>query len=198
MKVTLNGRKISANQKNPAERLVQESSLQPRHLFIEYRDDPSENTVLAIDPEDAALAASDTLGQIRETMELGIRTMLNGDGRQSSPRDKINEARIWVKSPLDRETLDGLDVEIVTATNLTPSGPDDPESARYPATLVCNGMNDFDEVSVRLVTNQPIEDENGREVYHLDLDQASISSLKKDRDTDAWTIRLPDRCRVIK
>lgn len=198
MKVTLNGRLISPSQKNPAERVVQESSLQPRHLFIEYRDEPSEKAVLAIDQEDTTLEISDTLAQIRDNMEEGIRAILNGGPATDQNHASADDARVWVKPPLDRETLDGLDVEILTAASLTPSGPDESAALRYPATLTCTGMNDFDEVSIRLISNHPLEDENGREVYHLDLDQSSISSLKKDRDTDVWTIRLPDRCRPIR
>lgn len=198
MKVTLNGRLIPPNQRNPAERLVKESSLQPRHLLIEYRDELADQAVLAIDAEDASLEETETLSKIHRIMEEGIRAILSGIPAADRKRATLNEARIWVKTSLDRETLDGLDVEIIAAMNLTPSGLDDPAPARYPATLVCTGMNDYDEMSVRLVSNHPLEDENGREVYHLDLDQASISSLRKDRNTDTWTIRLPDRCRPIR
>jgi hypothetical protein len=198
MKVTLNYRQIAPEQRNPVERVVQKSSQPPRLLLIVYRYDESEEIVLTIDPEDSGLEDTAELAHIRASMEEGIRSVLSGGRVTGQDEYGVSDTRIWLRTPLAREILDGLDVEILSPDIPPPSASGEEAAARYPGTLTCTGENDLGEVSVRLVTNQPIEDENGREVYRLDLDQSSISSLMKDEDENTWTIRLPDRCRPIR
>ncbi|GAA5120807.1 hypothetical protein JIN84_06045 [Luteolibacter yonseiensis] len=198
MKVTLNYRQITPERRNPVERVVQKSSLPPRHLLIVYRYDESDELVLAIDPEDPELEASGEIAHIRRTMEEEIRSIIEEGRITGQDNFGISDTRVWVKTPVARDSLDGLDILIVSPDSAPPRDPDDVPVEKFPGTLTCTGMNDLGEVSVRLVTNQPIEDENGREVYRLDLDQPSISSLARDRESGTWTIRLPDRCRVIR
>jgi hypothetical protein len=103
------------------------------------------------------------------------------------------DARIPVILPQPREIMDGLDVEFSFAGNYVSPRQDGPPP-RLTGTLMCSRA-DGGNVSVRLVTNHPLEDGNGREVYQVDLDQSSVDSLHQRGDDSAWTIRLPDLIR---
>ncbi|RYD18288.1 MAG: hypothetical protein EOP88_23120, partial [Verrucomicrobiaceae bacterium] len=98
--------------------------------------------------------------------------------------------RIPVILPVSRELVDGLDVEFTFAGNYVSPRADGPPP-RMTGTLMCSRA-DGDSITVRLVTNQPLEDRNGQEIHQLDLDQSSVDSLHQ-RDSDGgWTLCLPD------
>lgn len=198
MKVTLNSRLVPFSLRTPVERLIEDHSTRPRYLLIAYRHDPGEEVIVAVEPEEESPEVRVDLREIRRAMEEGVRGILNQNGALNLQNLQKPDARIWVKSPLSSETIDGLDVEFSFGGNPLLNTPDDPSRGGLPGTLTCTGMNDYGEISARLVTNQPLEDENGREVYHVELDQPSIDSLQQDRDDNRWTIRLPDRFRAIR
>ena len=103
--------------------------------------------------------------------------------------------RIPVRTPDIAVTLDGLDVEFSFAGNFVSPSPEGAPPLRFTGTLICSRAEDDGEVFVRLVTNQPLEDCNGREVYQMDLDQPSVDSLRQDRDSGGWKVTLPDLVR---
>lgn len=105
--------------------------------------------------------------------------------------DKTTD-RIPVRPPDSDVTMDGLDVDFSFAGNFVPPSPDDGPGPRFTGTLLCSRAGDEGEIFVRLVTNQPLEDSTGREVYQVDLDQPSVDSLRQDRDSGGWKLRLPD------
>ncbi len=195
MKVTLNNRLIPPNLRTPVERLVQDHSTRPKSLLISYRNDPCEEAVVEIEPEDETTPIFDDLHEIRRFMEEGVRGILNKNGALNAQNLKKPDARIWVRSLLTPESINGLTVEFSFGGNPIPTAPEHTHHQAFGGTLTCSGMNDYGEISVRLVTNQPLEDENGREVYQVDLDQPSVDSLHQNRDDGKWSMRLPDRYR---
>lgn len=110
------------------------------------------------------------------------------------PSDKTTD-RIPVSPPDNDVTLDGLDVDFSFAGNFVSPSPDDAPAPRFTGTLMCSRAGDEGEVFVRLVTNQPLEDRNGREIYQVDLDQSSVDSLHQRGTDGTWTLCLPDLIR---
>ncbi|RYD49425.1 MAG: hypothetical protein EOP85_01655 [Verrucomicrobiaceae bacterium] len=100
-----------------------------------------------------------------------------------------------MKPPTDPASLHGMDVEFTFAGNFITPSSGDGSQPRFTGTLTATPLPDEDGLSVRLVTNHPLEDSNGREVYQVNLDQSSVDSLHRHRDTDVWTLRLPDLVR---
>jgi hypothetical protein len=198
MKVTLNSRLVPSSLRTPVERLIEDHSTRPLYLLIAYRHDPGEEVVVAVEPEEDSPLVLVNLREIRRAMEEGVRGILNQNGALNLQNLKKTDGRIWVKSPLSSEAIDGRDVEFSFGGNPLLNTPDGASRGGHPGTLTCTGVNNHGEISVRLVTNQPLEDENGREVYHVELDQPSIDSLQQDQDDGRWIIRLPDRYRSIR
>lgn len=130
------------------------------------------------------------MDHIRKDVEEGTRGMLEGHGAGEGL--KKPDGRIRVVSPMDPESINGLDVEYTFGGIRMVVGPDDVPTAKLLGTLTCSGENDSNEISVRLVTNQPLEDPNGREVYQAEIDQPSLDSLRQKGEDGVWTIRLPD------
>lgn len=108
------------------------------------------------------------------------------------------DARIPVRPPATPDPLDGLDVEFSFAGNFVPPSPVDIPPPRFTGTLMSSRGDEDGEAFVRLVTNQALEDANGREVYQVDLDQPSVDSLRQDRESGKWLLRLPDLYRPVR
>ncbi|RYD42617.1 MAG: hypothetical protein EOP85_11010 [Verrucomicrobiaceae bacterium] len=108
------------------------------------------------------------------------------------------DTRLPVKPPIDPSEIRGLDVAFTFAGNFVSPGCGDASPARFTGSLTCSAPDEEGCVSVRLVTNHPLEDGNGREVYQVDLDQSSVDSLRRDRDSGQWTVRLPDLIRPVR
>ncbi|MEO7100280.1 MAG: hypothetical protein ABI162_13030 [Luteolibacter sp.] len=191
----INNRLVPVNLRDSVERVVQRRSNRPKYLFIGYRDDPCDEVIVAVEPEDEDPAIVANIDGIRRGMEEGTREMLNSNGVLNARNLMKSDARIWVKSPVPVETIDGLDVDFSFGGNPMAGLADELSDPRFLGTLTCSGTNDYAEISVRLVTNEPLEDENGREVYHVDLNQSSIDTLHQNPADGRWTIRLPDRYR---
>ena len=104
-----------------------------------------------------------------------------------------DDSRIPVILPLSRAIIDGLDVEFTFAGNYVSPRRDGPPP-RMTGTLMCSRA-DVDPVWVRLVTNLPLEDHNGREIFHVDLDQSSVDSLRQRDAEGGWILCLPDLIR---
>lgn len=102
------------------------------------------------------------------------------------------DSRIWVRSDHTPASLQGLDVEYQFSGTSLPSASRDTPRRTWHGTLTSIAGNEPGEISVRLVTNHPLEDPNGREIYQIDLDQPSVSSLRQDPGTGNWTLYLPD------
>ena len=195
MKVMINNRLVPANLRDSVERLVQRRSNRPKYLLIAYRDDPCDEVIVAVESEDEDPAIVADIDGIRRGMEESVREILNSNGVLNVRNLEKSDARIWVKSPIPVETIDGMDVDFSFGGNPMAAISNEPSRPRFLGTLTCFGTNDYAEISVRLVTNEPLEDENGREVYHVDLNQTSIDSLHQNPADGRWTIRLPDRYR---
>ncbi len=110
----------------------------------------------------------------------------------------LPDTRIPVKPPAAPDSLHGLDVEFTFAGNFVSPSPDDAPPPRFTGTLTSAAMPGEDGLSVRLVTNQALEDMNGREIYQVDLDQSSVDSLHQRRSDGTWTLRLPDLIRPVR
>lgn len=197
MTVTLNNRLIPLDLRNAVEERANDHSGVPGYVSFAYLDDPCDEVVVAVESEGATTPGSQVLEQTRRGMEEIVRDYLNGNGVLNLKNLEKPDGRIWVKPPVPLNDLYGLDVEFLFGGNPVQLVGADESRPVFRGTLNCAGPNEFDEISVCLITNQPLEDENGREVYRVDLDQASVDSLRRDGDDGHWTVRLPLYYRAI-
>lgn len=190
MKLKLNKRLIPAHLITRIEQLAEEEIAGYERPIFTYDEDPANQALLHLQPESNDFNQPNNFSDLHHSLERKIIDILEKHGALNPRKLTEPDSRIWVSSPLPPTQIDGLDVRYKFTGYPPISQPDS-----FHGTLNCTPENDHGEISVRVISEMPIEDEDGREVYHVDLDQPSIDSLVRD-DVEGWQLYLPDRFRA--
>lgn len=190
MKLKLNKRLIPSHLITRIEQLAEEQIAGNERPLFTYDEDPANQAVLHLQPESKDFSRSNDFSELHRSLERKIIDILEKHGALNPRKLTEPDGRVWVTSPLSPTQIDGLDVRYKFTGHPPISQP-----SSFHGTLNCTHKNEHGEISVRVVSEMPIEDEDGREVYHADLDQPSIDSLVRD-DVEGWQLYLPDRFRA--